>query len=420
MTPLDASFQANGRAANIVEPGDLVEIVFTAPPPQASSVQVQLIETAGPGDAVTTDRLICTFRGSISASKFKLDGPSGDPLTPDKPNPEIATFNKSTDPPKFKVKFKDDSTVSEIPLPDVEEENGSYELKLKITGTAGSTAVTSTGTAILNLRVWRDVMIVPDIASATAAQKKSGEFSIFRDNSMFAGQWKKFAGARRQTMTIPIDGTLTDFETTVTAAAAKATGGDVLLFVGHGGAGDFRGLTITTFDSTPASVHGMNNHPNAINSDVLKLPEIATKNASGQWIANPSTATDAQAKVDALAPRFDCLTRLGAVLKQSKVKRFIVMSCNMARDGAFGFKLAKVLQTTVGGYQKLLSTNQEVFSTPGKPDKTLVQVWLMSQDDPQPGVTDPNQPPGTDENAAPFHEIPGSLKEFAPPAPAKP
>jgi hypothetical protein len=418
MTQLDASFQSSGRAVNLVEPGDLVDIVFTTPPQQASNVNVELWEAAGPGDTVQSDRLIATFRGQINSGKFKLDGPSNDPLDPDpnKPNPVIANFSRSSAPPVFRVRFKDDPTESKIPLPDTEEENGSYEMKLKASGSVGGSNVAFAGTAILNLRVWQDVMIVPDTDAATPAQRRSPEFvNIFADSAAFAKQWRKFAGARRQILPTTIDGTLADFERTVTAAAAKAHKGDIILFTGHGGAGGFRGLSNSVFDTTPASVHGVSSHPNAITSDVLNLPNLATRGPAGNWIANDKISTDAQAKVNALAPRWEMLSRLGAVLKQNAVARFIVLACNMGKDASFGFSLAKLLQTTVGGYTSLIAANQVVFTQPGKPSQTLVQVWLMSSDSPPaPGTQDPNQPPSGDANDPSFHEIPGGLKSFNP------
>ena len=313
----------------------------------------------------------------------------------------------------FRIRFKDDPTESKVPLPDVEEENGAYELKLKVTGTVAGTAANFAGTAILNLRVRLDVIIVPDVGSASATQKKSGEFALFSENATFAEQWRKFAGARRRLVKIPIDGTLSDFETAVTSAAASANAGDIILFVGHGGAGGFRGLSNTVFDTTPSSTHGMSTHPNAINTDVLNLPNIAKQDASGKWIANDKVSTDAQQKVDALAVKFEMLKRLGSVLSQGKVARFIVAACNMAKDPPFGFNLAKLLKTTVGGYDKLLATNGVTFTNPGKPTQNLVQCWLMSTDDPPADLnSDPNHPPSDDPNHSSFHEIPGGMRNF--------
>jgi hypothetical protein len=408
MTALDASFEANGRAANIVEPGDIVDIVFTAPPPSATDVRVELIEAPGDGDQVRTDRLIATFSGQITGGKFKLDVPFPDPLdpTPPPPNPAPGNFNHSSDPPKIPVRFKDDpSKKSDVTLPDVEEENGSYELKLRITGKVNGAPVTSTGGAILHLSVWRDVMIVPDIAAATAAQKKSEEFKLFINLAGFAQQWRKYAGARRSVMTMPIDCTMADFERVVAAAAAKAVKGDVLLDVGHGGTEGSRGLASTVFDATPNSTHGIANHPNAINSEVLSLPFIATKNAAGQWIANDPVN---QPNIGKLVARFEALSRVGAILKQNKVARFIVVTCNMSKDANFGPRLAKVMQVPAGGYLKSVLTDmvQPTGTT------SFVQIWLSDVDPPV--EPDPNQPPFNDPTTPSFHEIPGGLRTFQP------
>lgn len=409
MTVLDASFQSNGRAANIVEPGNVVDIVFTTPPPSATNVKVQIIEAPGPGDVVTTDRLIATFSGSITGNKFTLDGPSNDPLdTNPQSNPVIANFNHSSFPPKFSMRFKDDPTKqSDIILPDVENENGSYEIKLNITGTVSGATVTSAGSAILQLRIWLDVMIVPDVPSATAAQKQSTEFGVFNDNYRFSQQWLKFAGARRQVSTVPIDGTLAQFESIVNAAAPKAKKGDLILFVGHGVAGTQGAPTV--FDTTPSSVHGLTTqHPNAISTTVLNLPNVATQDASGKWIANDKISTDAQRQVDAIAPRFDALKRIGGVLKQNSVSRFILMTCDMSLDPSFGSNLAKLLQIPVAAYPGFVAS-----TTGSGAAQSLTQIWL-THTRPVPGHRDPEQPADTDPNAPSFHEIPGGLRSFSP------
>ena len=158
-------------------------------------------------------------------------------------------------------------------------------------------------------------------------------------------------------------------------------------------------------------------HPLRITEDVINLEQIATRDAQGKWIANPSPATDAQRKVDALGVKFDTLQRIGVTMKQNKVARFLVLTCNMAKNADFGFGLAKILQTKVAGYQSLIVSQEVSFTdSAGKPAGSPIEVWLLSGDSPPAnGAHDPNEPQVTDQNDRQFHEIPSGIRNFAAP-----
>ncbi|MCC7374725.1 MAG: hypothetical protein IT581_08710 [Verrucomicrobiales bacterium] len=413
MGQLDASFHSSGKAANVVEVNDSVQIVLTSPPAAATDVRIQLLEKKDTGDAQSGERLLATFRGHIDKQKFTLDGPSGDPLDVDpKPNPELNDALKkemSDAPPTVKITFNPGDASSSVPLPDKLAEGLQYEIRLKITGTIGGKAETFDGAAILNVRLAIDVMIVPDV-DPNSEPPASGDRLIFWQNARFGFQWKAFAPARRELLKIPVDGALTDFENAVTAAASKAKKSEVLLCIGHGGAGGFRGLSLTVFDTVPESVHGMNLHKHTITSDVLNLPERAERKSPGKWVPKAKTpSSQDQTEIDALAPRFEVLERLAVVLKNGQVSRFVVMSCNFARDAQFGNRLSTLLKTPVGGFDRLLAMADVVSSNPGEP-KHNVQAWLVA-DENNPSA---NRPPDSDITHRSFHEVPSPLRNFSP------
>src|SRR5262249_51288519 len=68
-TKLEATFHPSGRAANLVETKDSVQIVFSSPPDAATDVKVELLEVTDAKQPLT----LATFRGSIQGSRFVLD-----------------------------------------------------------------------------------------------------------------------------------------------------------------------------------------------------------------------------------------------------------------------------------------------------------------------------------------------------------
>jgi hypothetical protein len=401
---LEATVVSAGRAANLVEATEPVEVRFTAPPADATDVRVEIWEAKGPGDAQAADQLVATFRGAIRSGKFELEQPNADPLAPPPPpNPEPnPKLRFSSNPPALRVGFPGIAPVP-VRLPDVENENFVYEIKLKARGVAASKPLAFDGTAILQVRIGVDVMIVPDVKPGGGPA--GSELAILEENARFGEQWQAHAPARRALVKVAVDGTLAAFRTAALDAAAKAHGGSLILFTGHGAATGVRGAKLTAFDTVPSSVHGFSSHPFTIDSDVLNLPAIARK-VNGKWTVNPPS-TD-QAQVDRLAPRHDLLVDLGAALKAAGAARFLVLSCNMGRDMSFRVKLATIMNSRVAGYDRLVATNTIVNAGTSK-----VLTFLVDDESNPLG----SQPPFKDFAQAPFHEVPSGFRESAPPVP---
>ncbi len=400
---LEATLVSAGRAANLVEVSDPVEVRFTAPPSDATDVRIEIWETAGPGDARTADLLLATFRGAIRSGRFELEQPGGDPLAPPPPpNPEPnPRLRFSSNPPALKIGFPGIAPAP-VRLPDTENENLVYEIKLKTRGVAASKQLSFDGASVLQVRFGVDVMLVPDVKPGAAG---GSEVALLGENARFGEQWQAHAPARRALVQVPVDGTLAAFRTAALDAAAKAHGGSLILFTGHGAATGLRGSKLTAFDTVPSSVHGFSSHPFTIDSDVLALPTIATKKGSS-WTVNPPS-TD-QARVDALAQRFDLLVDLGAALQRAGAARFLVLSCNMARDMSFRTKLATIMGCRIAGYDRLVATNTIVSSGTSK------VLCFLVEDESNPSGS---QPPFKDFGQPAFHEIPGGYRESDPPAP---
>lgn len=415
---LDVSFQSSGPDANLANVNETVEIFFTNPPQLASNVKVFLIETSELRNQQPAERLLATFRGQIKNSKFILDPEdTGDPLASPQPNPELpANLKKSSSPPTLDIrfdpggKFDPKEKNKTISLPDVEDVNGFYKIKIKASGNVGGKQLTFTGTAILHVRLRFDVMIVPKVRPN--ADFKNEEIKLFADNARFAQQWRKAAAARRAVIEIPVDARISAFETAVSDAAIKANSGEVILFVGHGGAGGFRGLSFSLFDPVPVSIKDTRKHPDRIDSDVLSLPDRAIESPPGSGRHKVKPPSTDQSTVDDQARRFETLKRVGNSLKKNNVKRFVLLTCNIGKDTDFGFKLSKLLQTTVGGYRNLCASGEVIFSNPGKPNVILVQVWIMNNDDPKLDTARPDTK--NDPNHLSFHEIPPNQRIFEP------
>ncbi|MEO8449455.1 MAG: hypothetical protein ABI647_06685 [Gemmatimonadota bacterium] len=412
MSDLDASFQASGKAANVVEAGDTVTIVFTRPPANATNVKVEVIETAGPNDVRRTDLSLAVFRGSITSNIFKLDPVGIDPLdTNPKPNPELPKIPLSDSPPKLSIKFDATSGVSVVPLPDKEREDLNYEIKLKITGSVAGKDDSFVGQAILKVNLTFDVMIIPTMAGQTRTQQNTHEFGILSDNAQWGKQWFDHAPARRALVELAPGASLDDFRNAIKTAAAKAAKGDVFLLVGHGGAGGFRGLNQTVFDPVPDLTSGLSNHKNTVTSDVVALEDRATRTAPRVWVTKATNpASDDKQQIDNLSRRWEAMSDAGDSLRAGNVKRFVIMACNFAKDRAFGTRLAKIMKMTIGGYDKLLAIGAEIFSNPSV---TLQSAWISADPTLNP---DPDRPTAasTDRNHKSFHEVPQPIQNFNP------
>ncbi len=257
----------------------------------------------------------------------------------------------------------------------------------------------------------RDVMIVP----RAPARNLSGNstLTVFQQNWLFAQQWLRASPSTRMVVEVPVDGQLADIEAAFTTAIAKARGKEITLCIGHGGAGSFRGLTQTVFDTLPESAHGMIDHRGAMTREVLDFETIAEKQ-NGKWVPKPSgpaKLTLSQAKIDSLSPRFELLTRLGDKLKAGGVGRLRILSCNIGLDAQFGRDLAKKLGVELRLYRGLVAMAEVAFTSPGKPDDVREQVWIVDDENDPEG----NRPPTDDKDHASFHEIPSHRESTFPP-----
>ncbi len=258
----------------------------------------------------------------------------------------------------------------------------------------------------------RDAMIVPNTRVPLPTSKSS--FTVLEQNWIFAQQWKKFDSTARNVVELRVGGTAADYLAAIKAASQTARGKEVILAVGHGGAGSFRGLTQTVFDSIPNASEGLEKHPFAITREVLDLPDVAEK-VNGQWtpraIKDPKTGVitrELQGSIDKLSPRFDMLAAGGEILRAAGVARFVILACNIGKDsppaGKNGFLelLASVLGVDVVAYRGLVAIGEVSFTNPGVPANTKEQIWIATDE------TDVNRgrPAQDDPDHASFHEVP--------------
>ncbi len=203
----------------------------------------------------------------------------------------------------------------------------------------------------------------------------SGAMEIFEQNWLWAQQWRDKDPAGRVVLELPFGVPLGTFELALRVAAATAREGkDILLLTGHGVAQD--GIHSESAFNTLPEQGRMATHKHLITQGVLDLPKIAERKGT-RWLAKPGPdAKDKQILIDKLAPRFDLLERTGVVFKQSKIKSFFVLSCNVGSDRAFRFALAKLLQTPVKMYSDLLAMSEETFTT-GRNKQVKMLAFLV-------------------------------------------
>ena len=274
----------------------------------------------------------------------------------------------------------------------------------------------------------RDAMIVPNKRVSLPTSKTT--FTILEQNWIFSQQWKQADTAARTVVEAKIGGVAADYLDAIKQASLTARGHEVILAVGHGGAGDFRGLTQTVFDSVPNAAHGLESHPFAITRAVLELPEIAERK-NGSWtprrIQEPGGVISqaSQGSVDALVPRFEMMEQSGVLLRAGGVSRFVLLACNIGKDqprpGKKGFLalLAEILGVEVVAYTGLVAIGEVTFTTPGLPARTKEQMWIATDE------TDVSRgrPPSDDPDHPSFHEVPLTSRVTAvapPPAPPPP
>jgi hypothetical protein len=264
----------------------------------------------------------------------------------------------------------------------------------------------------------RDVMIVPDTRVPLPTSKSS--FDLLQQNWIFSQQWKQADPGGRGVVELRVGGGEKDFLDAIKQAAQAARGHEIILAVGHGGAGHFRGLTQTVFDAIPNAEHGLENHPFAIKRDILDLPDVAEKK-DGKWVpkairdSNGVITRVSQGTVDARATLFEMMTRAGELMRAAGVSRFVIVACNVAKDQppagkkAFHELLAAILGVDVVVYGGLVAIAEVTFTNPGQPARTKEQIWIaMDEKDPDNG-----RPPAADPDHASFHELPQTARVVA-------
>jgi hypothetical protein len=276
----------------------------------------------------------------------------------------------------------------------------------------------------------RDAMIVPD--ARVPLPTTQNRFTALQQNWIFAQQWKTADSAARNVVELRLGAGAADYLAAIEKASQRARGKEVILAVGHGGAGGFRGLTQTVFDAIPNAAEGLEKHPFAITRQVLELPDVAEK-IDGRWmpraIKDPRTgviARESQGSVDQLSPRFDMLAASGGILRAAGVARFVVLACNLGKDvppaGKKGFLdlLAGVLGVDVVAYRGLVAIGEVTFTSQGASATTKEQIWIALDE------TDANRgrPPQDDPAHASFHDVPLTARvtasaPSAPPAPTR-
>ena len=258
----------------------------------------------------------------------------------------------------------------------------------------------------------RDAMIVPK--SRVPLPTSDNRFTVLQQNWIFAQQWKKFDSAARNVVELEVGAAAAGYLAAIKAASQTARGKEVILAVGHGGAGGFRGLTQTVFDAVPNAVEGLEKHPLAITRQVLELPDVAEK-VNGRWtpraIKDPRTGVisrESQERIDQLSPRLDMLAAGGEIMRAAGVARFVILACNVGKDappaGKKGFLelLASILGVDVVAYRSLVAIGEVTFTRPGEAASTKEQIWIAFDE------TDANRgrPAQDDPDHPSFHDLP--------------
>lgn len=262
----------------------------------------------------------------------------------------------------------------------------------------------------------RDILLVPQVQNPKQVRAKTSR-SLFEQNWQFGQQWQAAKRDDRVVLELPFGQTLSFLEQALNVAAVTARQGhDIALLTGHGVAQT--GLSNeSAFDTLPERGKVIT-HKHTITSQVLELPTLAD-NKDGRWIAKktPGLKSDPskQALVDAIAPRFDMLVRVGAVFEQQKVGSFTVLSCNVGRDSAFQSQLAKLLKTKVRMYEDLLAMGEEIFSNPFESKELAWLVPVAERANPERSRPSIKLPDGSfDRNHIRFREFPPGLRTRAP------
>ncbi|MDB5105359.1 MAG: hypothetical protein JWP91_3048 [Fibrobacteres bacterium] len=223
MAGFTAFFSSQGKAVNLAEAGDKVNIVFTNPPVSADNVEVAVIE-APEGKEAKEERELVTIFGNFRDSLFNLE------------KFRIVSQGRS-DPirkPVFTVSFGGVDNTFDLPVD--KDEGGLFDLRLDIKGRIAGKEVKDKNVALLHVAFKRDVVVIP-----IANGRVDKAFAFIRT---FMPQWRALAPATRVIVEMAIDPKSLDlplvksdydeFLRAISEAARLAHGGAVILCVGHG------------------------------------------------------------------------------------------------------------------------------------------------------------------------------------------
>lgn len=231
---------------------------------------------------------------------------------------------------------------------------------------------------------------------------KSGNDDVQKDNIAWAAQWKKKDPTTRDTKIIPNktgQGDVAAFELHMgnfakaveEAAKAAGTGGEIILFTGHGSVGGQTG-PVSAFDTTPEQ-------------DSSAAVERTRQKITQQDAAMVRNKMHSGGRVSTIR---DAIKKMREAMNGAGVKRFTILACDVGRDTEFmGWMASKdMLNVEVGAYKRI------VLSGAGKHG---VQLWVPSTAPPAnltiPSMRDwamKNAPPpdGSDKNAESYHTPP--------------
>lgn len=255
----------------------------------------------------------------------------------------------------------------------------------------------------------KDVMLVPNTRVALPISMAKN-YTVMQQNWIFGQQWLKKDPANRAVIELKKDGAASDFHDALRAAARMAHGREVILAVGHGGAGDFRGLSQTVFDTMPESQHDMSTHKLSITREVLDLPDVAEKKG-GKWGPKRSgggvIVTDP--RIEELGVRHDYIEEAGKILAGAGVARLVILACNLGKDRTtprFHERLAALLGVGVDVFSGLIAIAE---ASDGRATKE--QLWVVANEE----KPEANRPPSDDLSHESFHEVPKDRRLSAKP-----
>jgi hypothetical protein len=221
----------------------------------------------------------------------------------------------------------------------------------------------------------------------------TGGTGVYKENERFGDQWVKANKAKRVQLTLSTNAKWSDFEKVMIAAAGIARlGGEVILFIGHGGAAGSSQQADTSFDTIP--------EPGKFSEHKHKIEFVKLKGAMGASTVEGDKLKPKPPNTDSVlksldAPKYLTLVKLGRLFKKNRVKQFTVLSCNVGKDTAFGYLIANLMQTPTRFYQNKAAAVEE--------SNKQILVWILAKENDR----ESGKPKaGTKDYDLAFHEVP--------------